>query len=305
MSKLKYQSLLDNGFVLSDDKPKPDWNATSGEDAEILNKPDLSIYSKNANLGNILFVSANAPIANDGNTREQVIGRINKPFKSIQSAVNVALTNDVIIIFSGTYNENIVNNDFLFETRNLKFVGLGNVNITSISFTQNSHFDFENVNFTNFITFSGPGAGQTIQKLNKCNITTQTLGCSGQYLFENCNIGRNGSINQGAYGSSTFKYKNSVLNDLFYYYNNDYGMRINNKLIFDNCEIKKIELTGDVLTPILVLFEKCKFVSQTSFNLVSWSINLSNLFLLNCVSNKPIHPNITNIINYYQNILIE
>lgn len=307
MAKLSYQHSLDSSLVfLPDNNSKPDWNATSGQEAEILNKPDLSIFLQIANLGNILFVSSQAPIANNSQTRIQALGRIDKPFKNIQNAINIALNNDIIIIFSGTYNETLVNNESLSSIRNIKFVGIGNVTITGVSFSQNSYWDFENLKIINFNTFSGPGASPTFANCYRCNITTQTLLCSGQYLFENCKMGDNGSSAQGQFGSSIYKHKNCIFtNDLFYFYNNTYGMHISNKLIFENCEFKKVELRGDVLTPILIFFDRCKFISQTTYNLITSNIILTNLFLLNCTSNKPLHPSILNVNNFYNNLIIE
>lgn len=302
MAKLKYQSLLDSGFVLSDDKPKPDWNATSGQEAEILNKPNLSIYSQGANLGNILFVSANAPVANDGNTRVQALGRIDKPFKSIQNAVNIAENGDNIIIFGGTYSENVS----CIININLNFYGIGQVTINQITGFYNTTYNFENLNITKLQTIIGPGENFIFVNVFKCNIQICALFCTGIYDFQNCVLGSDGSIAQGRWGHGTFKYKNCVFtNNLFYFYNDGYGINFSNRLIFENCEFKTVELTGGNLTPSLISFDKCKFITPTSYNLVTSNIILTNLLLINCISNKPINPSIIHFNSFYHNLIIE
>ena len=70
--------------------------------------PDLSLYALNAQLGNILFVSSLAPVANDSQTRTQALGRIDRPFRTIQNAVSIATNNDCIFVLNGTFNENII-----------------------------------------------------------------------------------------------------------------------------------------------------------------------------------------------------
>lgn len=117
MAKRKFSPLVKKGFET--EQVNSDWNTTNGK-AQILNKPDLSIYSQNANLGNILFVSANAPIINNGQNRATALGRIDKPFKSIQSALNVCSSEDTIVVFAGTYTENLITVD---KTIFLNFIG--------------------------------------------------------------------------------------------------------------------------------------------------------------------------------------
>lgn len=159
MAKLKYQSLLDNGFVLSDDKPKPDWNATSGEDAEILNKPDLSIYSKSANLGNILFVSSEAPAINNSQTRVQAVGRIDRPFRTINAAHIMSTDNDIIYVLAGDYT--VTSMSVSNANRSSRFI-LDNCNITITS------------NFLN-ITGSGYARPHFISLINSNMTTNQSI----------------------------------------------------------------------------------------------------------------------------------
>lgn len=329
MSKLKYQSLLDNGFVLSDDKPKPDWNATSGEEAEILNKPDLSIYSQSANLGNILFVSANAPIANDGNTREQAIGRIDKPFRSIQNAVNVASSGDVVYVSMGSYNGFTTNNTFFYDctiilenvivngdfkissgyglAKTFTLIGIGKSKITgNIQTPDNSNYLIDNIEFNNY---TAPISTLYNANIKNCKINNlQAIAC----LFENCTINLS-----YAYRSNSFFHNCQIT----------ISTAINegqfNKLYFEGCNITVTSAFMSIeYYPPTIEFRYCNIVANqfmqsfwgkagANFLIMEYcKLQTTEIFIQNQIyclianfnrSNFPltsVTPNINNIQNY-------
>lgn len=62
-----------------------------------------SAPSASVSLGNILYVSLNAPIANDSQTRAQALGNILSPFRTPSAAANVANDGDTLVIYAQTY----------------------------------------------------------------------------------------------------------------------------------------------------------------------------------------------------------
>lgn len=135
-------------------------------------------------LGNTLFVSSYAPLSNDLQTRASALGRIDKPFKTIQAAFNASNSGDTIYVFGGNYAESAsvtgkslriilfdvsVNLIFTDSANNLKIEGFGNSIIGNLS-------------------LSDDNSGSGFVYANNLTINTYTLGFRGNVVFDKCTI---------------------------------------------------------------------------------------------------------------------
>jgi len=65
------------------------------------------VGARTVGLGNTLFVSTSAPVANNSNSRATAIGRIDLPFQSLASAIAVMASGDTIVVYSSTISESV------------------------------------------------------------------------------------------------------------------------------------------------------------------------------------------------------
>lgn len=88
-------------------------------------------FAQISNLGNIIFVSANAPTSANLQTRAEALGRIDRPFQSINSAFLVSTPGDLIYCLPGTYPLTTITlastrtNQFYFQNCVTSTVGSG------------------------------------------------------------------------------------------------------------------------------------------------------------------------------------
>lgn len=142
--------------------------------------------------GNTLFVNPLNANASDAYIRTEALGRPDKPFLTLQAAINVANTNDSIYIYSNSSFATLRNinlNFVLFNcnvsasglsTQNtanfFKFYGIGNASVSGSWATQSSLFTFEFYNLSvNALSFAGgSGAFQCISNFHYCKGTSLT-----------------------------------------------------------------------------------------------------------------------------------
>lgn len=67
----------------------------------------LNVFATAGQNANVLYVSSSNAFASDSYLRADAIGRVSKPFATIQAAVSEALDGDTVCVLGGTYAENI------------------------------------------------------------------------------------------------------------------------------------------------------------------------------------------------------
>lgn len=269
-----------------------DWNATTGV-PEIFNKPDLSVFTQGVSLGNILFVSSQAPASNNSQTRTQALGRIDRPFRSIQSALNIAESGDIIYIFAGTYNENCstLNKkiDFILDNAKIQtllcvnyiapnnyITGIGDASISNLQGNLQSGFVI--VNNLTISNVSSNGGNGIFLKANNCVFTTSLQG--GYCVINNCEIFcpinfNGGDINNCTINATHFtdiySFSNGTIKNCNITFTNS-----NANICFGNCP------AGN-----LIKFENCNFKanSQNIFNIHLYASNIPNLTFISCYFN--------------------
>lgn len=280
-------------------------NSLVGRDitGDITNYPITNFMLSNAPLGNILFVSALAPVINDSQTRTQALGRIDKPFRSIQSAVNVSASNDIIYIFSGTYNENLSigfdggNFGKLYnifgEDKNTTFIN-GNVEGSSILGYNLKNLRIKKLQFTAIF------GNTTTVKIENCivNESDYLNGSLGVYNYKDC-IFESGVNHRNFWGGTIIKYDNCILKQTSFNVG-DFDIP-NSTYIFKNCTLENNSINKyDAGEFPYFQYENCKFINTGTNNLTL--INAGDLVnLINCYSNKPIEPTIMNFHNFHNN----
>lgn len=157
---------------------------------------------------NILYVASSAPIINNSQSRSTAVGRPDKPFQSLQSALNVSLSSDKIVFLSDI-TENVV----VATDNSISLIGNGNNYTGSITVSGGanhtfrfSQFDilknsilyqsttsvFLNVNYFNCNSVGALATNNSIIQGNGNTITNFNL------LFKNINIiGNNATISSG------------------------------------------------------------------------------------------------------------
>lgn len=251
------------------------------DDARIVTPLKLKSITDNfaflANLGNILFVSASAPVASNLQTRSQAIGRIDKPFRNLQKAFDVCEDGDTIIIFAGTY------------TGNLTVIDKDNITIKCIgSVTINGNFTYEvGVNPNKQIKFLG-------------NYSTTV---NGSFLIANSNetfvfsvygttvnSGINYAFQLDANKRSTFKvYDCDIVGNFLStsMAGNDNGVRPIG--LFKNCNFTGVTPFPDQFSNIIV--DDCVFNISSFFGVVRFDFSVTAQ-----IKNSVI--NITSLIDY-------
>lgn len=256
-----------------------DWNATTGV-PEIFNKPDLSVFTQGVSLGNILFVSSQAPASNNSQTRTQALGRIDRPFRSIQSALNVCDFDDVIYIFTGVYNENISCN------KAIKTIFLDNCTINgtiNLSPTGGAN--------TNKIVIQGKGQAKITSSLITLNGLTplgihffefRNLEIIAEYNYNNSETGRTVSyfdckLNKTAdYVSSTYTikcYDCTITNE-----NKNKGYTYHE---YWNCDVTYENGTAPNFSQSLIYMKDCSNVNFGDY-LFTEDSPIVNLYIDNC-----------------------
>ena len=213
-------------------------------------------------LGNILYVSANAPIGNNTQSRADALGRIDKPFQSIQSAVNVANGDlgDIIYILAGTYNENISISKSIrsFILDNAIINGLINFNIPSTRIytkTIIQGIGFAIIN-SNLITLNCNPAGVSIHRFEFRN-----LEINAEYNYNNSENRR------------TVSYFNCRINKTADYVSSTDYIRVYNCIV-----------TAENKNKYYMYHEY--YDSQITFaNGVGLNANFSTIFAKNCIIN--------------------
>lgn len=145
-------------------------------------------FAQISNLGNILFVSANAPTSANLQTRIEALGRIDRPFQSINAAHLVSSVGDLIYCLPGTYNITTISitstrsNTFYFFYCNITTgAGIGTfsmaINIQRLNlYLQNTTITFQT---TSFFRSSSQSTciinGDQNSAINSSTLTTGTL----------------------------------------------------------------------------------------------------------------------------------
>lgn len=218
-----------------------------------------NIVSDLPSLGNILFVSALAPTINDSQTRTDALGRIDRPFKSIQSALNVCAFDDVVYIFNGNYNENINCN------KAIKSIILDNVIFTGT-------FNLSPTGSANLNKIVIQGIGQSY--INSSLITLNGLTPFGIHYFEFKNLNINANYNYDASETQrTVSYFDCTLNQTA-----DYST----STFFVDCYRCKITAEGKNKSLLFHRYFNCDITYQNGKQL---GFTQSTLYAENCKIN--------------------
>lgn len=67
----------------------------------------LNTFATAGKNGNVLYVSSSNSFASDAYLRANAVGRMSKPFATVQGAVSEAISGDTVCILGGSYTENI------------------------------------------------------------------------------------------------------------------------------------------------------------------------------------------------------
>lgn len=256
-----------------------------------VNTPLLT--SLNGKYGRVLFVSK------EGNDSTGVIGSQSFPFFTVQAAVNACPSNvrHTIVVFEGTYLESVNLTDKVID-----IVGIGNVKIENFFATYNN-FNTTKVTNTEFL--------DTVYII-------ELFGNSRNFIFEKCKF-PSVSNNLASFRSNgSYKFIDCELVDFKAY--NPWGASYN----FIDCKIQNFLIIGSLLASNIVIdwctvnnciidetgysppqknkvqFENCKFITTASQNMQL--VNSPTVKTLNCLSNKPFNPAITNNHNPYLDI---
>ncbi len=142
-----------------------------------------NFLASNGLLGNTLFASTSAPVANNTNTRAQAVGRIDRPFQSMQSAINVALSGDTIIAFDGSFAETLTNATAI----NLNIL-LIDATISNVNFIGGTAVRIMGLGTSTITTFTCSGSTQTAT-LRNLTISTWNIPNSGNFVMHDCSVG--------------------------------------------------------------------------------------------------------------------
>jgi hypothetical protein len=246
------------------------------------------LTSLNGKVGRVLFVSK------DGNDSTAVVGNQAFSFFTIQAALNQAVNDDAIVVFSGTYNESIS-----IVGKFVTIIGIGTVKVRDFYATTTPYWtsEIENIEFLN-IVHTYAGFGDILYLIfRRCKFPLVTdvflsFYIQGIYKFYDCEFVNFLTYNVGEV-LTKFLFYNCTIQEVDAQYAS---------CVWNNCTIRKCRVSfSSLYAGATYQFENgTKFIVAESQNMVI--VGAPIVKTLNCLSNKPFNPAITNNHNPYIDI---
>lgn len=153
----------------------------------VFNLPSASITTL---YGNTLFVTKN------GDNGTALKGRLDLPYLTVQSAINIASSDDTIIVYGGTYTETLT-----ISSKNLTFLSAGKTIFEGNHSFTSSNIVFDNIKLKNTSGINFSVASSNIRLKNsemETNLTYHTSAIGTSSIYSN-NLITNNNLTNGTY----------------------------------------------------------------------------------------------------------